>query len=184
MTFLKNCRLAFPVLWEAEQVNGEGDFKFAATLIFPPDSEAATVAKAAALAAATAKWPKNPQAVLDSLTQDKFSLRVGNKNLDKTGDIRNGFADMLYVVAKNKDRPSTFDQRGVGVVQKDNVIYAGCYVDAIVDFFAMDKPGQGKGLFCSLLGVKKRANGDAFGSTPAKADDFEPIDIEDEESPV
>lgn len=181
-TKLQKVRLAFPVLWTPSNVNGEGPLKFSANLIIEPGSPAAKVAQAGVDAAATAKWGIKGPGIAKMLGKDKKSLRNGNEHLDKSGDVRNGFEDMLYVVAKSKVRPTVIDQNRTPLSEESGKPYAGCYVNAHVEFYAMDKPGQGKGLFCTLTGIQFLEDGDAFGGgKAADPEEFEKLATEVED---
>lgn len=179
-TKLQNVRLAFPVLWTPSNVNGEGPLKFSANLIIEPGSPAAKAAQAGIDIAATAKWGAKGPTIAKSLARDKKSLRLGNEHLDKSGDVRTGFEDMIYVVAKSKVRPTVIDQNRAALTEESGKPYAGCYVNAHVEFYAMDKPGQGKGIFATLTGVQFVRDGDAFGggkaADPDEFDDEQPTE--------
>lgn len=187
--------LRFPDLLVATQVKGKGEFKYRSNLVFATNSKAANVANAAVLAVATEEWKNNAANVLRSLSKDKNSLRKGDDQLAKDGSIRNGYEGMLYVSATRRvidgaplvcaaDRidPSTgklkryFSDKDVD----DQTPYDGSIVNANVDFYAYEKEGQGKGIFCTLRGVQYVRNGKNFsGSRPADLDDFKILATEE-----
>lgn len=176
-----NGRLAFPQLFTAATVNGQGKPKFSANIIFEPNSDAHKQCSAAILAVANAKWPGKGAEIVKSLGSDKLSLRDGDKHLDKNGTPYSGFAGMKYVVAKNSARPQLVDRNRAPVTEESGALYAGCYVLAHVEFYAHEKPGQGKGVFCTLAGVQKVKDGDSFGgSTVSSLDAFDDLGVEEE----
>lgn len=193
---LKDVRLAFPDIWKPGDAlpGSTSGPKFGAQLIFAPDSEAAKIAQAALLSAATEKWGQQAQAVLQELGKDKKFLRRGDSNLAKDGTVRQGFAGMLYAAAKNKVQPAIIarnfvngqpvflTEHGQGM-QNNRVIegqsfkvpYGGCYVNATIDVYPHDKVGQGKGVFASLIGLQFLRDGDAFAGGGASASEFEDL---------
>jgi len=84
----------------------------------------------------------------------------------------------MFVSARSKTRPTTFDGMRNTVSEADGVIYGGCYVNAIISCFAYSKGNNG--LAAGLKGVQFRAPGEAFsgGGTPAGSDDFDEISVE------
>lgn len=193
---LKDVRLAFPDIWKpGEPMPGSTSGpKFGGQFIFAPDSEPAKLCQQALLSVATDKWGQQAQAVLQDLGKDKKFLRRGDSNLAKDGTVRQGFAGMLYAAAKNKVQPAIIarnyingqpvflTEHGLGM-QNNRVIegqsfkvpYGGCYVNAIIDVYAQDKPGQGKGVYASLVGVQFFRDGDAFAGGAPSADGFEDL---------
>lgn len=193
---LKDVRLAFPDLWKPGEPmpNSASGPKFGGQFIFAPDSEAAKLCQQALLGVATEKWGQNAQAVLQDLGKDKKFLRRGDSNLAKDGTVRAGFAGMLYASAKNKQQPAIIarnfingqpvflTEHGQGM-QNNRVIegqvfkvpYGGCYVNATIDVYAMDKPGQGKSVNASIVGVQFLRDGEAFAGGGASASEFEDL---------
>ena len=179
---LKNVRISFPHLFQpqAPRNGGEGGPKFNAQFIFEKGSENDSLVKAAVAEVSKEKWGANGGKVVASLEASKKCLRDGDNNLNSDGDIRGGFAGNNYVVASSKTRPTVIDRDKSPLVEQDGKPYGGCYVNAIVDVYALDKPGIGKGVFAELKGVQFANDGDAFGGgTPASADDFDDLGNDD-----
>jgi hypothetical protein len=172
---LKNVRLAFPVLDVPEKFQGQGDPRFSATLLLDPGSENEKLIKAAMFAAAEAKWGANKaQAAVDGLSRSgKTALGDGN-----TKEKYDGFADKLYVQAhaREKTPPTLLDMQAKPLPRNTGMIYAGCYVNASIEFWAQDN-NYGKRLNASLRGIQFVRDGDAFsGGRPAEADEFAPVE--------
>lgn len=179
-TKLQNVRLAFPNLWTPSNINGEGDLKYSANLLIEKGSMAAKAAQAAIDAVMTAKWGAKAPGILKAMNKDKVALRNGDEHLDKSGEPYQGFEEMLYVVAKNKTRPTTIDQLRNPVTEVDGVLYAGCYVNAHVEFKCGDIPKVGKVVWAVLTGIQKFKDGDAFsGGRPASPEEFEEEAVEE-----
>ena len=61
------------------------------------------------------------------------------------------------------------------LTEADGVIYAGCYVNASIEFWAQDN-NFGKRINAQLRGVQFNGDGDAFSAgRPADADEFEEV---------
>ncbi|MDP2263259.1 MAG: DUF2815 family protein [Hydrogenophaga sp.] len=202
---LKNVRLAFPDIWKpGEPMPGSTSGpKYGAQLIFAPDSPAAQLCQQELLRAATEKWAGQASMVLQELGKDKKFLRRGDGNLAKDGTVRNGFGGMLYAAAKNKTKPAIiarnfFNGRPVflnedGSGMQDNAVipgqmfkvpYGGCTVNAAIDVYAMDKVGQGKGVYATLISVQFVEDGQAFSGGAVDANGLEDLGDEPGAAPA
>lgn len=181
VVILKNVRLSYPDLWKAGKPMNEGDVpKFGGQFIFPEGSDAANTAKAALTAAAQETFGANWQAIVGAMEKSKKCLRRGNDNLTKDGAIRDGYADNLYVVARNKVQPLIIGPRRDAsgnfprLTEAGGKPYGGCYVNVKVDIKAMKAkekiPNQ---IYASLLTVQFVSDGEAFGAAPGTADGFD-----------
>lgn len=169
---LKNVRLAFPVIWKPEQVNGQGDAKFTCAFLFPPDHAARKLMSDAIRQAATEKWTDKADGVLKSLIADlKICLQNGDRKEHE------GYPGNYFVNSTNKARPPIRDRDGKSaLVEADGRPYGGCYVNGIVDVWAQDNQ-FGKRVNASLMGLQFVGDGDAFsGGKTAADDDFESLE--------
>lgn len=182
---LKNVRLSFPDLFKVgtPPAGSTSEPKFGGQFIFSRDSDAYKVAATEVLRVATEKFGKNAPAILAELGKDKVCLRKGDSNLDKAGEIRNGYAGMMYITARNKTRPIVVDRDKTPLVEADGRPYGGCYVNVSVDIYAHDKPGLGKRVDATLLAVQFLSDGESFGGSKGSADVFDALD-DGEESAV
>lgn len=175
---LDNVRVAFPVLFKGEQFNGEGKYRCGASLLIPPDHPQLKQAEAAIEEAAKVKWKDKAAANLKAArSKDKVCLRDGD-----TKPKYDGFPGNFYLSANGKGgdtepecaKPTVYDANRNKVTDAGkNPIYSGCYVNALVEVYADDRFGAG--VNCSLVGIQFRKDGDAFGSAPAREDDFEDV---------
>lgn len=169
---LPNVRLSFPGLWKAEPFSPGDEPKFKATLLIEKGSDTDKAVQKAISETAALKWgaAKAPK-ILDSIrgNSNRFGYQDGDtKSYD-------GYEGMMALTAKNTTRPLVIDRDRSPLAEADGVVYAGCYVNASVEVFCYDKPGQGVSF--SLGGVQFVKNGDAFGGgAPAKEDDFDALD--------
>lgn len=167
---LKSNRLSFPGLFKAEAFKPGDDPKFKATFLNPRGSDQDKAIQAAILETAKAAWGKDAEKILNQIRNNpnKFCYQNGdNKAYD-------GYEGMMALTAKSTTRPLVIGRNKEPLSEEDGVIYAGCYVNAKVSFFAYDS--SGKGISCSLGGVQFVRKGDAFGGgRPASEDDFDDL---------
>lgn len=172
---MKNVRLAFAdAIWTAQQVNGQGDFKFNCAFLFPGDHPARKLVSDAIRQAANEfpKWAGKADENLKKCVADlKVCLQDGNRK-----DYE-GYAGNYFVNASNKARPPIRDRDGKSVlVEADGRPYSGCFVNGIVDIWVQDN-AFGKRVNASLMGLQFVGDGDAFsGGKTAADDDFESLE--------
>ena len=177
---LKDVRLSFPDLFKpgAPMVGSAGGPKYGGQFIFAKGSEAYKTVVAEFARVAQEKFGPNWQTIVASLAKDKKAVRDGNMNLAKDGTVRDGYADMMYVVARNKAKPAIVDSKFVDgkpapLEESSGKPYGGCYVNVKIELYAMDKPGQGKSINATLKAVQYLREGQAFAGGPGTADGFE-----------
>ena len=164
---LKNVRLSFPSLFQKAQFNGE-DGKYEATFLFNKKDKKlkAKLDKAisAKLKEANVKVP-----------QDKRCLKDGDE-VDYAG-----YEGNWSLKASQSRRPTVIDRDRSPVTEGDNVLYAGCFVNAIVDLWVQNN-SFGKRINANLYGVQFVKDGEAFGMGPVDVtDDFDDISDDDDE---
>lgn len=162
---LENVRLSFPELFKPTAFKPGDDLKYKATFLIPKGSPQAKAVEAAILAVMKEKHGAKAQKVLDSIRNNP------NKCCWQDGDTKDydGYEGMMALSAKSKIRPTTLARDNSPVTEADGVIYAGCYVKAIVDLFNYDSSGAG--ISAGLSGVRFSKDGDAFGGGRAAAPD-------------
>lgn len=168
---LKHVRLAFPELWEAKTVNGEGDPAFSASFLLPKNhpqvKEIRDAEEAVGKEKFGAKWP-----------QVKKEIQANNRVVLKDGDAKSGYAGYegnLFISSRNKTRPTVIDRNRSPLTAADGKPYAGCFVNAIIELWAQDN-NYGKRINASLSGVQFVKDGEPFsGGRPAAADEFDDL---------
>lgn len=168
---LQNVRLSFPGLWKAEPFKPGDDPKFKATFLIEKDSALDKAVNEAIKETAKAKWGAKAEAALKGMRNNpnKFCYQDGDT---KTYD---GYEGMMALSAKNGKRPLVIDRDRTTLTEADGKPYAGCYVNASVEFFAYENSGNG--ISASLLGVQFVKDGDAFGGgSIASEDDFDELE--------
>lgn len=169
---LENVRLAFPTLFEAKTVNGEGEPAFSATFLMPPDHPGVTALRAAFDALGKEKWgAKWPNVKKEIETKDRFCLHDGDTKAEY-----GGFPGNWFVSSRNKTRPLVIDKDKTPLTQQDGRPYAGCYVHASIELWCQDN-NYGKRINASLRGVQFVRDGEAFaGGGAASDDEFDSVD--------
>ena len=174
---LSGVRLAFPVLWEAKTVNGEGEPAFSASFLLDPKHPAVKQIEEAVEKIGKDKWGGKWVAIKKEMAaKDRLPLHDGDAKSSYTG-----FEGMLYVSARNKTRPLVIDRDKSPLTQSDGKPYAGAYVNASIELWPQDN-NYGKRINASLRGVQFLKDGEAFaGGGAAGADEFEDLGVGDEE---
>lgn len=170
---LQNVRLAFPDIFEAKTVNGEGDPAFSATFLMAPDHPAIEKIRAAFEKLGKEKWGARWATVKKEIeTKDRLALHDGDTKADYAG-----FEGNMYINARNRTRPLVIDRDKSPLTMADGKPYAGCYVHASIELWCQDN-NYGRRINASLRGIQFYKDGDAFsGGGAASEDEFE--DIED-----
>ena len=170
---LQNVRIAFPQLFEAKTVNGEGEPAFSAAFLMAPDHPAVAELEAAFDIVGKEKWgAKWPQVKKELTAKDRLALHDGDTKADYIG-----FEGNMFVSSRNKTRPLVIDRDKSPLTAADGRPYAGCYVHASIELWCQDN-NYGKRINASLRGVQFYKDGDAFaGGGAASEDEFD--DIED-----
>lgn len=168
---LTNVRLAFPALFEAKTVNGEGKPAFSAALLLDPSDPQVKTINAAIDATAKEKWGAKADTMLAGLRKtDKVCLHDGDAKASY-----DGFPGNLYISARNPVRPTVLAADKTPLVAADGKPYAGCYVHAVLELWAQDN-NYGKRVNATLMGVQFFRGGDSFtGGGAASDDDFDDV---------
>lgn len=171
---IKNVRLAFPVLFNAKSVNGEGDPAFSASFLLDSKHPQIAEIKKAIDTVGKEKWGAKWDAVKKQMeAADKTALHDGDTKAEYAG-----FEGNFYISARNKVRPLVIDRDKSPLVESDGKPYAGCYVNASIELWAQDN-NYGKRINASLRGVQFLKDGDAFaGGGTATDDEFDSVDEE------
>lgn len=182
---LKNVRLSFPDLFKPGKPMNEGDTpKYGGQFIIDLGSEAEAAAKAAMMSTAQETFGANWQAIVKAMEKTKKCLRNGNDNLDKEGNVRQGYADKMYIVARNKAKPALVHRKNPDgtfqhLTEADGRPYGGCIVNVKIDVKAMKAkekiPNQ---IYACLMAVQFVRDGEAFGAAPGTAEGFDDVEGE------
>jgi hypothetical protein len=168
---LTNVRLAFPVLFEARTVNGEGKPAFSASFLLDPADPQVKALNQAIEQVAKDKWGAKAGDILKQMrAQDKVALHDGDLKANYAG-----FPGNLYVSARSATRPLVIDKDKSPLTEQDGKPYAGCFVNASIELWPQDN-NYGKRVNASLRGVQFFRDGDSFaGGGAASEDEFDDI---------
>lgn len=177
---LTGVRLSFPDLFTAVQYKGAGPFNYRAQFLVEADSKADKDIKAAIAEVAKAKWAGKADANLKGL--------VGNSQkycyIDGDTKAYDGYAGMMALSAtrqEEKGAPLVLDNDKSVLAKGSSRIYAGCKVNAGIEFWVQDND-FGKAIRCTILGVQFAGHDTAFGSgnSVASPDEFDDISVEED----
>lgn len=168
---LKDVRLTFPQIFEAKRVNEQSEPRYSAAFLFSRKHPSVAEIQKAILDSAKEKWKDKAADTLKYLqAADRLAVHDGDGKSDY-----DGYAGNLFINASNKLRPLVIDGNRAPLTASDGKPYSGCYVNAIVDFWAQDNQ-FGKRVNASLLGIQFLRDGERLaGGSAAAADDFEAI---------
>lgn len=172
-------RAAFLRVDKPERFQGTGDPRYSGNVIIERDSEAYKTVMAAMRAAAADQWGEaKADAAVNGLTK---ALKTALVDGDTKPDL-DGYADhwVVQAHAKANQPPTLVMTQGGQNVRLDRetqtVIYGGCYVNAIIEFWAQDNK-WGKRINAQLCGLQFVRDGDPFaGGKPADATDFDTVE--------
>jgi len=169
---LKNVRLSFPDLFRATTFEAGQEPKFGGMFILEPGHPQIAEVQEAIQKAAMEKWPKALPSTLP------LCMRPNTDKSHLEGFDEGGW----FINASSKKRPTVIDRDRAPLAEEDGKPYAGCYVNAILDVWALNNPKYPKRICAELKGVQFVMDGEAFGgSSPAQANDF---DLLEEAAPV
>lgn len=166
-TILKNVRLSFPSIFHTEMYGGEDTGKFTATFLLDKEAHADTI--------------KELKKQLVAVAEEKFGKPVPKsiKYCLQDGDEKDydGYEGCMSLKAGSQRRPTVIDRNKTPLAEEDGKPYAGCYVNASIDFWVQDN-SYGKRVNANLNGIQFYADGEAFGSggTTNAADDFDELE--------
>lgn len=167
---LHNARLSFPSVFRRENFNGE-EGKFAATFLLNKESQADKI--------------KEIQKGIESLVVDRLkgAKLKEDKICLKDGDGIEyaGYAGHMSIKASNNKRPLVLNADKSQLTEDDGKLYAGCYVNAVIELWAQDNQ-YGKRINANLLGVQFFKDGEPFSDgVVASEDDFDAFEYDEED---
>lgn len=171
-------RLAFPVLDKPKAFEAGGTLRYSGNVIVEPNSEALKAIKKAMRSAAAGKWGEaKADKALEMLTKSLKTCLLDGDSRDYDGYAGNW---VVTAHAPANQPPELFKTEGGRNVRLDNtnqsVIYGGCVVNVILDFWAQDNQ-YGKRINAQLCGLQFVRDGDPFGGgRPASANEFEVVE--------
>lgn len=172
-------RARFPKIFEAEQYEGKGDFRFSCDFLVEKGSDMEKEIEAAIEAEAQAQWGKDWKKMLAGMrgNNQKCAWSDGDNTKYDSDDGH------MILAAKRKERdgrPLVYDRDKTPLTKDTGRIYSGCYVNTSVEIWA--QKGTHAGIRCTLLGVQFFKDGDNFGgASKGKETDFEELGVDEGE---
>jgi len=161
---LKNAIISYPNLFVAQQINHQGDPKFSATFILPADFDwaAANVAIEDAIAAAKA---------VGKLPATATSTNIKIPWQDATGD---GFPGQWLAKSYGDRMPQVVDQSVQPIIDQ-NLIFAGCIVNAYVKLVGYNQNGGGVSVRLNGVQIVQNTNVARLDNVKDVKDVFQPV---------
>jgi len=166
---IPSARLSFPSLFNMASFGGESTGKFEATFILDKKEHAKQIEE---IEAAIAKLQKELKVKLAS---DKLCLKDGDEM------ERPEYQGKMTIKASTKKRPLVINRDKTPLTEDDNVVYAGCYVNAIITLWAQNN-SYGKRVNAQLDGVQFVRDGEPFGDGGISVDQFDGFDDGDDDT--
>lgn len=184
-------RLSYPKVWKKEASVEGGPLKYSMNLLFDPDTttgeNSIAVCEKEVAALATRTWKEKGAKVLKNLEKNRLAFLPGEKFTNDEGDVYQGYEGMMALkVANGKEFKRLARDKSILTEEeadRQNLLYAGCYVDAVVSFYAItDQARGGNGIFATIEVLRHRKDGEAFGAPPVDEDDYlDDLDEDDED---
>lgn len=172
---LIDVRLSYPHLFEPKAFGkGEGKPAYSASFLIPYDDKRGKQMLDACEDAIEAAKERLWGDKVPKVKRGNIAIRTPDDEEDPD-DVKPEEEGMSVVAARNYKQPRVLDRDKTDLDESDGRPYGGCYVDAIVRFWAQDYEGT-KRVNCSLEAVRFRRDGEPFGAAPVDPDEFEDLD--------
>lgn len=166
---LTNVRLSFPSLFRKATFEGQ-ETKFEATFMLNKEQHADLIADIKKQIAAGIK--ENLKGA--KIPADKIAFKDGDES------ARDEYEGHYTLKAANGKRPKVLNRDKTPLSEDDDVIYSGCYVNAVVEPWYQAN-AYGKRVNFNLLGVQFFKDGEPFESgSVADDDDFDEFEADDD----
>lgn len=167
---LTNVRLSYPHLFTAKAAEGSTKAKFSAAFVLDKKGDRAQIAT---IEDAIETMLKENKLKVDP---DKRCLKDGSLKPEAYGD------EVMFLNASNDIRPQVVDRKRNPLAEEDDVVYAGCYVNAVVRLWAQNN-AFGRRINASLEAVQFVADGERLGRRPVEVDKTLP-DLDGDADPL
>ena len=165
---IPSARLSFPSLFNPASFGGESTGKFEATFILDKKEHAEVIKQIEVIIAKLQK-----EELKTKVAADKLCLKDGDE-MD-----RPEYQGKMTIKASTKKRPLVIDREKTPITEDDNIVYAGCYVNAIISLWAQNNQ-YGKRINAQLDGVQFVRDGEPFGDGGVSVDEFDAFGDSDE----
>lgn len=160
------CRLSYAHIFQPA-AGPDGNDKYSASFIIPKSDE---------------QTKKRYDALMEQMLADPDVKRTLGKGGAPRMPLRDGDADRpndeayanswFFNAKANPDHKPLVVDRDRQEVVDPNDVYSGCYVQAVLNFYAYNKGGN-RGIGCSLSAVRKLKDGQPLSGTTVSDKDFD-----------
>lgn len=160
---LSNVRLSYPSLFRKATFNDQ-ETKFEATFLLNKETQVDQI--------------QAIEAEIEAAVKEANIKVASDKRCLKDGDDseQDGYANHMTIKVGSNKRPTVIDRDKTPLAEEDDRVYAGCYVNAIVDVWVQNN-AYGKRVNGNLYGVQFVKDGEPFGSGPVDVtDDFDELE--------
>lgn len=172
---IKDARLSFPNLFQTATFSGDDTGKYDATLILDKIQHKKLIEDIQAAFALLCKENLKCKA----LPPERYCLKDGD--LTERPELEGKYS----LRASTKKRPLVIGRDKTPLTEEDGIIYAGCYVNAIISLWTQNND-FGKRINANLDGIQFWRNGEPFGTAGVDVDEFDafgPYDGPEDEAP-
>jgi hypothetical protein len=150
---LNNVRLSFPALWEPRKgPDANSKASYQAAFILDKKANATDIASVKNAIAQIVKEAFKGKA------PPKIALREGSEK----GDVDGYGEGVMFINARSDKRPHVVDRKLRPLDANNELLHAGCYVNATIRLWAQDNQ-YGKRINAQLRAVQYVRSGEAFG---------------------
>jgi len=167
---LTNVRLSFPALFRAKSFKPDQEPSYSASFIMNKVEDADQIQEIRRVMTDVAKekWGNNIPKGIKLCLRD--GAEPGKEDVDGYGP------EVMFVSSSSRKKVPIVDGSLAPITEEEGKVYAGCYVNASVRFWAQDNE-FGKRINCQLNAVQFAFDGEAFGEAPVKVEEeFEVLD--------
>ena len=166
-------RLSYAHIWKPVAISEGQEPKYSVCLLIPK-SDKKTLRKIATAVEAAKENGK-------SLWGGKIpsTLKLPLRDGDEERPDQPEYEGQYFINANSKTAPGIVDQTVQPILDSIEV-YSGCYARVSINFFPYNQAGN-KGIGCGLNNIQKLADGDYLGGRSKPEDDFEAIEVEEED---
>jgi len=166
-------RLSYAHIWKPVAISEGQEPKYSTCLLIPKSDKKTLrkikVAVDAAKESGKSIWDGKIPANL------KMPLRDGDEDRPDQPE----YEGMYFINANSKMAPGIVDQN-VQPILDSTEVYSGCYARASINFFPYNHAGN-RGIGCGLNNIQKLRDGDYLGGRSKPEDDFDAVEVEDDE---
>lgn len=145
--------------------------RYSATILFPKGGETDQQVRALIKRVAEEKWKEKAEGILRHLSEVNALCYRTKPRVNKDGVEYPGFENAAHISASSVRPVAVLGRQREPLTEADNRPYPGCWVNAHVDIWALDKPGVQRRIVATLLGVQFVKDDEPFGAFTVSSPD-------------